>query len=119
MKYTSKKLPQSQVEIKVNFTIEEFSPLYNEIFEQHLKNVEIKGFRKGQAPKEMAQQAINPEAVFEEVARRFIRQSLDEITTENDWTIIEQPKIEVIEPSAGIPKDFSYKAVLTLFPQIK
>ena len=124
MKYTSKKLSHSQVELLVSFDLKsEFSPIYNEIFDQYLANVDLKGFRKGQAPKELAQQAVNPEVVFEEAAKRLIKQSLDNIFEENNWIVIESPKIEVGDADKDNPpaggKNFSYKATLTLFPEIK
>lgn len=47
---TAKKLPHSQVELKVSAPAGVLAPLGQKIIAKHQKEVEIKGFRKGHAP---------------------------------------------------------------------
>ena len=75
----------------------------------------LKGFRPGQAPREMAKQYVNEERVFERAANSAIRQSLNELAEENKWTIIDKPKV-VIDSNDGL--DFKYSAYLILFPEV-
>ncbi len=119
MKYTSKKLLGSIIDLNVTFTTEEFSPLYNQHFEDAIKEVELKGFRKGQAPREMAEKYLDKEKVFEAAAHQLIRSSLDSISEENDWTIIDSPKIELLEPAALGKNGFGYNAKIVVFPEVK
>ncbi len=116
MKSTFKKLTGSQVDLEVKLDQKEFLSYYQTVREKALANVHLKGFRPGTAPKELAEQAIDQDAVFNEAARNAIRWSLDEISKDNEWTLIDAPQITV-EDSKDM--GITYKARLTLFPEIK
>lgn len=115
MKYTHKDLPGSVKRLEVDFSQVEFSKYWEVVYEDALKNVEIKGFRKGAAPKEMADAAIDKDGVFNEAASRAIREILKEITKEKNWEIVDQPKIGIEEKG----KDLIFKIDLVVFPEIK
>jgi FKBP-type peptidyl-prolyl cis-trans isomerase (trigger factor) len=115
MKTSFKKLPGSKIDLEVTLEQKEFQPYWDAAYERALSQVNLKGFRPGAAPKELADAAVDKEKVFEEAAHNSIRWSLDEITSNHNWTIIDKPQIEVEEAKLGI----KYKAVLTVFPEIK
>ncbi|MBI2024848.1 MAG: hypothetical protein HYT03_02055 [Candidatus Harrisonbacteria bacterium] len=116
MKSSFKKLPGSKIELEVSLDKKEFLPYYQAVYERTVSEIEIKGFRKGAVPKEMADRFIDKDEVFNEAAREAVRWSLDEISKDNDWTIIDQPKIEIKDSEdLGI----QYKAELTVFPEVK
>lgn len=94
----------------------EFLSYYKEVNDRALASVQIKGFRPGMAPKELAEQAVDKEKVFNEAARNAVRWSLDEVSKDNEWTLIDTPRIE-IEDSKDL--GIKYKAELTIFPEIK
>jgi FKBP-type peptidyl-prolyl cis-trans isomerase (trigger factor) len=116
MKTNFKKLPGSKIELEVVLDQKEFLPYYQAAYERALSNVHLKGFRPGTAPKELAEKAIDKEEVFNDAAHGAIRWSLDEATKDNGWTLIDTPQIEVSDTKdLGI----TYKATLTIFPEIK
>lgn len=116
MKSSFKKLPGSKIELEVVLEQKEFLPYYKEVYDRALAGAQIKGFRPGMAPKELADQAVDREKVFSEAAHNAIRWSLDEISKDNEWTFIDTPKI-AIEDSKDL--GIKYKAELTIFPEIK
>src|SRR3989344_4681966 len=101
MKHTSKNLKDSKHELEVVLDQKEFLEYYQPVFEKALSEVHLKGFRPGTAPKEMASQAVNNEKVFEEAVQKAVSATLKEITAENEWQLIDQPKIEVLESPTG------------------
>ena len=115
MKSSFKNLPSSIVELNVELTLEEFNEYWQPIFDQALSQVHLKGFRPGQAPREMAKNAVDQEKVFEKAAHEAIRFSLNKIAEENNWTIIDKPQVNIDSHDKG----FKYTAKLTLFPEIK
>lgn len=119
MKHTHKKLPNSIIELEVILDHKEFLDYYQPVHDRELSHVHLKGFRPGTAPKEMAEQAVDKEKVFEEAVNNAARDNLQEITGENNWQLIDQPRIEVLDtnPAAGI--GLKYKATLTIFPEVK
>lgn len=117
MKSTFKKLPGSVIELEVVLNQKEFEPYWKKSYENALSGIEIKGFRKGAAPQNLAEQAINKDKVFEEAVKNAVRFNLDEIVQENKWTIINTPRVEILEnPSVG---GLKYKAVFPIFPEVK
>lgn len=97
----------------------EFEPYWKKSYEKALSEVEIKGFRKGAAPKNIADQAINKDKVFEEAVKSAARFNLDEICEENKWTIIDAPKIEVLGPPVDGAGGLKFKATFVVFPEIE
>lgn len=119
MKYTSKKLPGSIIELEVTLDQKEFQSYWQVIYDQAISQVDLKGFRPGTAPKELADKAIDKEKVFEEAVSNAVRDNLKEITQEKDWQLIDQPKIEVLDSNPLANGNFKYKATLTIFPEVK
>ncbi len=117
MKHDIKKLPGSLIELTVSLEDKEFSGYYQAAEDKAAAEVTLKGFRKGAAPKEMVAAALNHDEIFHEAINEAIRWSLNEIKSENTWTFIDQPKIEVTDGEPG--KGIKYKATLTLFPEIE
>ena len=115
MKNSFKKLPGSQIEVEISLDQKEFLPYYESAYQKALAGVQIKGFRPGAAPKEMADAAVDKEVVFSEAAKEAIRWSLDEVSKENEWTLIDTPQVSVEDAELGI----KYKATLTIFPDVK
>jgi trigger factor len=117
MKHDIKKLPKAQIEVSVTLDDKEFAGYYEAAETKAAGEVTIKGFRKGAAPKEMVAAALDHDAIFHSAINEAVRWSLNEIKIENNWTFIDQPKIEITEGEPG--KGITYKASLTIFPEIK
>ena len=119
------KSPGSLINLEVILSEQEFKSYWEDAHSRAVVNLEIKGFRKGAAPEELARQAIDKEKVFEHAAHEAVRSSLNTIIQEHNWTVIDQPKIEVIEASplvsAGSAKKLGlkYKADLVVFPEVE
>lgn len=113
-KSSFKKLAGSIIELEVVLDQKEFQEYWQDAYNQGFNKVELKGFRAGAAPKELADQAVDKEKVFHEAVTEAVHISLDKITKENNWTIINKPKIEVDEHKLGL----KYKATITVFPEI-
>lgn len=115
MKYTFKKLPDLVVEAEVVLDHQEFLNYYQPVYDQVLSAVHLKGFRPGTAPKDLADKAVDKEKVFQEAVNKAARDALREITEENNWQLIDQPKVEVLDSEKGL----KFKATLTVFPEVK
>ena len=106
--------PGSIISLKVELAPEEFTPFWQNAFDKALSQVNLKGFRPGQAPKEIAAKAVDSEKVFEQAANNAIRETLNQMTAEQQWTVIDQPKVTIESESKG----FIYTADLTVFPEV-
>ncbi|MDD5547721.1 MAG: trigger factor [Candidatus Pacebacteria bacterium] len=114
MKYTFKKLPNSIREAEISFDDKEFLEYWQEVYNDELAKVNLKGFRPGTAPKELADKAVDKDHIFEHSASNAVRHALKQITEENKWEIIDQPKIEALETPSGL----KVKVTLAIFPEV-
>ncbi len=119
MKYTSKKMPESVVELEAVLSHQEFLDFYQPVFNHALEHVELKGFRPGTAPKDLAEKAVDKEKVFHEAASEAVRNTLKKIMQENDWQFIDQPNIEISETNPQADIGLKFKATLSVFPEVK
>lgn len=98
---------------------QEFLEYYQPIYDQALSAVHLKGFRPRAAPKDLADKAVDREKVFNEAVSDAVRAALKEISAENDWQFIDQPKIEVLDADPTADLGLKFKATLTVFPEVK
>ena len=96
----------------------EFLEYYQPVYEQALSSVHLKGFRPGTAPKEMAENAVDKEKVFSEATNKAVRDSLKEINEENNWQLIDQPKVEITETDPAKNLGIKFKVTLSVFPEV-
>lgn len=122
MKTNFHKLPGSQIELEVALNKEEFNGYWQPVYEDALNSITIKGFRQGAAPRSLAEQAVDKERVFGEVANRAIHATLEGLRSEHEWVFIDSPKVEILEAASLESKQadisLKYRATLTLFPEI-
>ena len=118
MKYTHKKLPDSVIELEATLSHQDFLNYWQPAYDKALSSVQLKGFRPGTAPKDLAGQAVDKEKVFEEAATNAVRATLREVSLENDWQLIDQPKVEIMDSQSPTDADFKFKAICTVFPKI-
>ena len=117
METSIKKLPKSQIEILVRVPVEEFNNFVEKATLDLGKELEIKGFRKGMAPKEMAEREIGPGRILEEAANQAIKENYPKAISENKIEAISKPEIEVLKLAPGNP--FEFKAKISVLPEVK
>ncbi|MEK7114813.1 MAG: trigger factor family protein [Patescibacteria group bacterium] len=114
MKHAFKKNFGSIIHLEVELTPEEFKVYWQRVYDAAIGKVHIKGFRPGQAPKELAGQALYPEKIFEQAANDAVRFGLNELVEENEWSVIDKPKVTI----EGDGNNFKYVVDLTVFPEV-
>lgn len=119
MKSSFKKLPGSKIALEVTLDPAEFKEYYDAAEADALANIELKGFRKGTAPRELAERAIDKEKAFAVSCEEAVKHTLHELGEEHRWTFVDAPKIEVKEASPTGDVGLRYSAELTLFPEVK
>lgn len=111
------KLPKSTLELEVTIPWSEIKDTYQKLFDEAQKTLEVPGFRKGKAPKKMAEEKIDKTKVYEEVIKQVIPKSYEEAIKKNGVRPISSPKVQVTAAKEGA--DWSFKALVALAPLIK
>lgn len=89
---------------------------YNKIHDALLTQIELPGFRKGKAPKELAEKSIDKTKVYEKVLKEMVPHVYAETVKHENLRPIISPRIEVLE--ADVNKDWKIKAETCEAPEI-
>ncbi len=117
MKIESKDLKNNTKELKVKLTALEMSPIFEKAYEKLGEEVDIDGFRKGQAPKEEIKKHVDKSKLFERVARLAINEHYLSIIKKEDLEPAGPPQVEVLKIAEGNP--FEFKLRIPLLPEAK
>lgn len=90
---------------------------YIEIAVKNLSNeVKIKGFRSGHAPRNVIENEIGKEKIYEEAAHEAVQATYPKIIEENNLFTISAPHVEIIKCAPG--NEVIYKALVYVMPEI-
>lgn len=110
---------QPNAELKIHATIEKekVAEAYEKIVDKIVLETEIKGFRKGKAPKELVKEKMDSSKVHGEVISALLKEYYPQIMKEKSIFPYSSPKVEVKEFEIG--KDFIFEATVAVKPEIK
>ncbi|OGI27188.1 MAG: trigger factor [Candidatus Moranbacteria bacterium RIFOXYB1_FULL_43_19] len=112
-----RKLPKSQLEIKISVPAAELEKFLDMAAEELSKDLKIAGFRPGKAPRKIVEQQIGPEKVLAHAAEKAVKKSYVESIEKNKIEAIGEPKITITKIAAG--NDLEYKAIVGIMPEIR
>lgn len=117
MKTTIQNLSKSQVELKIEVPTEEFKGFMEKAVLHLGQDIEIEGFRKGKAPKEIIEKQIGRERILQEASQECIRENYIKAVKEQKLEPLGQPEIEIFKIAPG--NSFEFKAKIAVLPEIK
>ncbi len=109
-----KKLPKSEVEIKVSVEWNDWKKYINQAVADVSKEMKIPGFRAGKAPRDIVEKKVGANIILEEAAQKAIQGSYPEVLKKENIEAIGQPKAEILKIAEG--NDFEYKIVTAIVP---
>lgn len=117
MKYTVKNLSDTKIEISVTLDKEDLSSARKKSLERLAKEVKIEGFRKGKAPLNLAEKAINPNDLNSATVDYAVRVSVPEVFMKASKQPLVVPNVEVTK---FVPDEtVEYKATADILPEVK
>ncbi len=113
------KLSGSKVRFEVTVTKELFEHALDHAFEEVNQKVEIKGFRKGHAPRSVYEAKYGVESLFEEAINHAMQDTYYDAVVENNLSVVAQPKINLDFNKVKRGEDFTYEVVVAVKPEIQ
>ena len=92
-----KKIENAKAELTCTLEGEDWQKAKDTAFRKLAKKLEIKGFRKGQAPKHLAQKYISNNEVLLDAAEALAQGALDAAIKEHELTLIDRPELKIDE----------------------
>ena len=119
MKVKVQKLEGSKAKLEVVLTKEEFNEKYDKAFEKVIKNVELKGFRKGKVPQAMYLKRFGEGAILQEAIDIALNETYYQAVTAKKVQVVSQPEIDVDFENLGKDKPFKYTATVEVYPEVE
>lgn len=116
MKNNIKKLPNSRVEISISASAEDIAPFFVRAYEVVGAELEIPGFRKGKAPKEMVILRVGKERVTSTALESAIPQTYYQAVMEQKLKPIHEPAVSVNKFSED--DGLEYVASVDVYPEV-
>ena len=117
MKVKSKKLSDTRVEIKVTLEKSDLKTAREKAVARLSKEVKLEGFRKGKAPKSLAEKALNPNDVMNETVDIAIRTTVPSAFKEVEKAPLVVPNVKVTKV---VPDEVvEYTATADILPEVK
>ncbi len=110
------KLPKSQIDIEVTMPWADLQPTWDAVFNKAASEVEIPGFRKGQAPVNIVEPRILPQ-VQQEALKQAMPAALIEALQGSTYVPIDYPQYNVTAFSKG--GELKFTARVTVKPEVK
>ncbi|MFH0973160.1 MAG: trigger factor [Patescibacteria group bacterium] len=110
-------LTKSQVELKVELSIDEFNYYIKKATESISNEMEIKGFRKGKISYDILKQKIGEMTILEKAANIAIDKTIEVVVKKNvDGCIVDQPRVDIIKLAPNNPME--YKIVVSVLSEM-
>ncbi len=116
LKECTKKEEANSYELVVNVDGETFNKAINAVYKKQVKNINIRGFRKGKAPRHMIEKMYGSEVFYEDAMQDCYPEALYEAAKEAEVKIVKVESIEAIEANAD---GFTFKAQIIVEPTME
>ncbi len=115
--YKSKKLPRNTFEILLSIPKEDIQTEYDKVFEKHHAELQVEGFRKGKAPRSIAEKMISKDAVYKDLLQSLLSKIYEEIVKKDSLKPVVTPKIELVKAKEN--EQWEIKLTLAEKPHIE
>lgn len=118
METTIKKLPKSEIELGIEVTAGEFNSFVEKAIFDLGKDLQVRGFRKGNAPKEIIEKEIGQGKILTKAGQLCIRENYPKAIRQlaDKIEVISQPEIEILKLVPDNP--FVFRAKIQVLPEI-
>lgn len=116
MKTTIEKQPENIVKVDIEVPAKDAVNYYNNAAKRLAQYVNIPGFRKGKAPRNIVEQNIGEERIKHEALEGALPKIFSEVINENDFDVVAQPYVESYDYKIG--EDLRIVAKLELRPEV-
>ncbi len=117
MNTTIEKQPENVVKVDIEIPAKEAANYYNNAAKRLAQYVNIPGFRKGKAPRNILEQHIGEERIKHEALENALPKIFADVIKENNFDVVTQPYVESYDFNIG--EDLKIVAKLELRPEVK
>ena len=117
MKVDLQKESNNIARLEIEIPAKEGVDAYNRAVKNYARYINIPGFRKGKAPRNIVERNVGADRIKSEALDILLPEIFRNVIRENELNIITQPTVEKYEYEVG--KDVKISAVIELRPEVK
>ena len=111
-------LEKNMAKLTIEVSAEEFDKAIDKAYQKNKGKINIPGFRKGKAPRQMIEKMYGVGVFYEDAANIIIPDAYSKEVSEcTDIEIVSQPEIDVVQIEKGKP--FIFTAEVALKPEVE
>lgn len=110
------KLEGSMAKLTITVEADVFEKAMNDAYQKLKGRINVQGFRKGKAPRNIIEKIYGPEVFYDEAANICIPDAYEKAYDECEEEIVSQPEIDVVSMGKGEPLVFT--ATVALRPPV-
>ena len=112
------KLEKNMAKLTIEVSAEEFDAAIEKAYQKNKGKINIQGFRKGKAPRQMIEKMYGVGVFYEDAANIIIPEAYaKELAECKEVEIVSQPEIDVVQIEKGKP--FIFTAVVATKPEVE
>lgn len=116
MKVSWERLQENEVEYQVEVDTDQFGKSLDKAYRKLVQRVNIPGFRRGKAPRSIAERYLGTEALIQEAVDALLPEAYTHALKESGLDPIDQPKVDIVQVGADTP--FIFKAKVQVKPEV-
>ncbi|HEY8108542.1 MAG TPA: trigger factor [Patescibacteria group bacterium] len=119
MQVEVKKLPKSEVSLKISISPEEMKGYFDQAVKKLAKQANLPGFRKGKAPRSVLEARTGPHYIAHEAMELAVAESYYKAVVEHDLKPMGRPKTDLQDKHDDLEKDgLSFTATVAVLPPV-
>lgn len=112
-----KRLDNGNIELTLSLPWATVQAGYEEVIEETIKNTEIKGFRKGHAPRKVVEESLDRNQTFSHALQHLLPKEYQAAVEEHKLKPVVYPSIHIVSGKEG--EDWLFTATLCEAPTVK
>jgi len=118
MSFTVEQLEEkNMVKLVITSSDEEFEKGLEQAYNKNKSKINVQGFRKGKAPRNIIEKFYGKEVFFEDAANAIIPEAYAKAAEESGLEIVSQPEIGLVQLEDGKP--FIFSATVAVKPEVE
>jgi len=111
------KLENNKVKIEITVPAAEFEVGIDQAFKKNASKINIAGFRKGKAPRNIIEKMYGKEIMYEDAFNIVAPDAYDKAIDENKLEVVSKPEVDITQIESG--KDLIFTVEVYVKPEVK
>ena len=110
-------LEKNMAKLTIEVSAEEFEKACEKAYQKNKNKLNIQGFRKGKAPRNVIEKMYGAAIFYEDAANELIPDAYAEAAKESGLDIVSRPEIDIVQIEKG--KEFIFTAEVAVKPEVE